>query len=1061
MYAHALLLPLSVAVSLTAAPYVPTPGPLGAPSPTEERWLWCDWNHDGRADVLTAAADGSARLLEQNAEGRFEERTVEAGLTGFVWTAARAADLDRDRRTDLVLLDAAGELHLFLRPDRGPFLPIACEALEGVAGFSDVETLDFDADGTTDLLLRSAHGTVLLAGSGDGRFREVALGHGAAPTPSARASAAGAGSPLSPPANLTGGTVGSTTPAGPGIGSTGVLVCAGSVVDAATSACLEASSTPTLGRLYPISTEWFVGGNGNVGLGTTSPGARLDVLGVARASQFVSTTPTGSPPFFVNSRTTVPLFSADLFDGLDSAAFRMVAALITTVDLANGAVNTAKLADRAVTTEKVADGAIDTDQLAVGAVNADALGDGSVSSTKLASNAVNATHLAPNAVTSGAIADGTVTVLDLAAASVSNAKLQDSAVTSLKILDGTIQSLDLAPGSVDSSALGDDAVRSSHIAPDAVTAAAIAAGSVGSSEVVDDSLTAADLAPGAVGTGELQANAVTSTRIAAGAVTTDRIAGGAVTTNELAVGAVSTNRIGLGAVTTDRVAAGAITTDRVAPGAITTDRIAPGAVDGTRISANAVDGARIVDGSIGAVELAPGAVTSGALAAGSVSAANLAPGAVTANALSAGAVTGPALAAGSVTGAALAMGSVNSLAIQNGTITSSDLADASINAAALAPGAVDSSAVQDGSLRDVDISNTAAISGTKVRPDFGTQLVTSDAGARFGAASGDRVQLATSGVPLRAIAANLAAEVQGRAVVVGGDAANEALRVVNPNGGTAARYELDDVSATSNAPALHVVAGGDGAARGLLIEMSGLANTGSALQVVHQGAGPGLDITSGALPLRVDRSINAGTIIEARNSLDIEFRVDSSGDAFVDGAFFGGGADYAEWVERLLPHEVIEPGDVVAVVGGKVTRAHGAADRFMVASTRPAVVGNHPDADVDVRDDATVVAFVGRAPVKVRGGCQVGDLLVPSGLGDGTAVALAPDAVDAAALGRVVGTAWAAAQGPGIVLVDTLVGVGAEQAAARAVARLERQLADRDALLERLAARITALESGR
>jgi hypothetical protein len=42
---------------------------------------------------------------------------------------------------------------------------------------------------------------------------------------------------------------------------------------------LEASSTPELGRLYPLSAELFVSPAGDVGVGTTSPGARLHVAG--------------------------------------------------------------------------------------------------------------------------------------------------------------------------------------------------------------------------------------------------------------------------------------------------------------------------------------------------------------------------------------------------------------------------------------------------------------------------------------------------------------------------------------------------------------------------------------------------------------------------------------------------------------------------------------------------------------------------------------------------------------------------------------------------------------
>jgi len=45
------------------------------------------------------------------------------------------------------------------------------------------------------------------------------------------------------------------------------------------STCIQASSTPTLGKLYPISANLFVAVGGNVGIGTTAPTAKLDVDG--------------------------------------------------------------------------------------------------------------------------------------------------------------------------------------------------------------------------------------------------------------------------------------------------------------------------------------------------------------------------------------------------------------------------------------------------------------------------------------------------------------------------------------------------------------------------------------------------------------------------------------------------------------------------------------------------------------------------------------------------------------------------------------------------------------
>ncbi len=56
-----------------------------------------------------------------------------------------------------------------------------------------------------------------------------------------------------------------------------VGICANTVRDQTSGDCLEADSTPTLGRLYPMSSRLNVSLAGDVGMGTTAPGGRLHV----------------------------------------------------------------------------------------------------------------------------------------------------------------------------------------------------------------------------------------------------------------------------------------------------------------------------------------------------------------------------------------------------------------------------------------------------------------------------------------------------------------------------------------------------------------------------------------------------------------------------------------------------------------------------------------------------------------------------------------------------------------------------------------------------------------
>ena len=118
----------------------------------------------------------------------------------------------------------------------------------------------------------------------------------------------------------------------------------------------------------------------------------------------------------------------------------------------------------------------------------------------------------------------------------------------------------------------------------------------------------------------------------------------------------------------------------------------------------------------------------------------------------------------------------------------------------------------------------------------------------------------------------------------------------------------------------------------------------------------------------------------------------------------GVGADYAEWLPRMNAGEPIAPGEIVGVFDGRISKQTRGAPLAMVVSTGPIVAGNDPGESA--RDGYAPVAFIGQAMARVRGAVRAGDFIVPSGLGDGAGVAVAPELISVEQFAQVVGEAW-------------------------------------------------------
>jgi hypothetical protein len=137
--------------------------------------------------------------------------------------------------------------------------------------------------------------------------------------------------------------------------------------------------------------------------------------------------------------------------------------------------------------------------------------------------------------------------------------------------------------------------------------------------------------------------------------------------------------------------------------------------------------------------------------------------------------------------------------------------------------------------------------------------------------------------------------------------------------------------------------------------------------------------------------------------------------------YASGHGDYAEWLERLNPDEHISKGDIVAVIGGKITKDLSNAEQIMAVSEHPIVLGNlPPDGSVHLGNN---VAFMGQIPVKVMGPVESGDYILASDAVPGYGIAKKPSQVDALDMIKVVGRSWETVLGDGPKLVNTVVGV--------------------------------------
>ena len=148
-------------------------------------------------------------------------------------------------------------------------------------------------------------------------------------------------------------------------------------------------------------------------------------------------------------------------------------------------------------------------------------------------------------------------------------------------------------------------------------------------------------------------------------------------------------------------------------------------------------------------------------------------------------------------------------------------------------------------------------------------------------------------------------------------------------------------------------------------------------------------------------------IADAYNSLGVEYA--------------SGNGDYAEWLERINPSEVITEGDIVGVMAGKITKDLSKAEQVMAVSSNPIVLGNTPKAGME--GTGNKIAFMGQIPVKVQGPVSSGDYIVGNTTTPGYGVAVSPAQLTQQQALLVVGRAWDTNLKAGPKMINTVIGV--------------------------------------
>jgi Tfp pilus assembly protein PilF len=161
---------------LTNGQALARPGSGGDPA-RPDSVLQLDFSYDFKTDLALVGAQG-LRLYQQGEAGGFSDVTAASklskGITGAAYSAAWAADIEADGDLDIVLGHARGEPLVLRNNGDGTFEPV--HPFKGIAGVRQFLWADLDGDGTPEATIVDAAGQLhVFMNRRQGQFRERAL----------------------------------------------------------------------------------------------------------------------------------------------------------------------------------------------------------------------------------------------------------------------------------------------------------------------------------------------------------------------------------------------------------------------------------------------------------------------------------------------------------------------------------------------------------------------------------------------------------------------------------------------------------------------------------------------------------------------------------------------------------------------------------------------------------------------------------------------------------------------------------------------------------------------